>query len=836
MTTTPDQFIINPLQEYSGSIIDGVYYGNVLSNNSVVRTTTVDSLPISESIDPFSRTRIWSKGGAEGTNELRKRNILYSDRVKYKIGTSFGGSRTSNGFMQVSSQGEQYFDSLMPSPLDIAKKNQIKYGLLPSGYGNLDASPNFGLPASTGLTDIPILFGTSVPSSLTNAAQCIDTTWLKNPFPFQTKYKSLPRITSNTFVLPEKRTVEVDLLTGNFISPVSQSNTVGSVYFLSDQDIQGISNLIYEGENIGSTSSATFTQMSYPSDLSLETNFYGSHAHDFPGGIFGINSEAQQIVVGEAGVIIKRQQGSLGWTIVQNPVETYDLHDAAHSRGPNNFGFSQFGAWVLVGTDGNLFSNSSYNLSTALVPETPAGSFSGNFYGVAYEASGSSFDSANRFVTVGTDGEIQYSSDYTGTTWARPTGAPYGGGAFDFTAIDYNSEWDVFVAVGDGGRIYVSSTGNATAAWTPVAHSASLVGLTGDLKTVRCHFGSGHTVVAGVSGSVAICDNNPLSEGNWVLVTPFTDENLNGSARTAESITGGPGILFYLVGAGGTIFAGSEGGTVWTPVVENPDNSSQEFTTITSYNTWPSPARHWPTTGDYIIAGLSESTVRPAIGRVVDIESTGYTFLSGSDFTGFVNTGDTIEIGGAGTAPNSTYVRSTYNDGLKAFYGFGKGVQIKFPDNFIPTETTFMQGVSTNFYDVKTIQDDYQIESFRFFGPKPDGFHYGIYNSSPTQTKCIYRKDHYGQPRDLIEQRPVTKFYMQDLVTGKTTTTSGPVVVSFVSGSESHSRAQIYAAASSSVYFNRKDSGIYDIECRSGQPFFDDQIGLSNISEGFTGS
>jgi hypothetical protein len=98
--------------------------------------------------------------------------------------------------------------------------------------------------------------------------------------------------------------------------------------------------------------------------------------------------------------------------------------------------------------------------------------------------------------------------------------------------------------------------------------------------------------------------------------------------------------------------------------------------------------------------------------------------------------------------------------------------------------------------------------------------------SSTSETKCVFRRNKFGQPRDMLEQRQLSKFFVADPTTGKTAVTSGPVVIQFVSGTTSWQRARTYATASLETSFNKKDSGIYDYEYRSGQPFFDDQIGL----------
>jgi hypothetical protein len=46
------------------------------------------------------------------------------------------------------------------------------------------------------------------------------------------------------------------------------------------------------------------------------------------------------------------------------------------------------------------------------------------------------------------------------------------------------------------------------------------------------------------------------------------------------------------------------------------------------------------------------------------------------------------------------------------------------------------------------------------FGISPEirGWKYGLYNGLPSNSKAIFRRDRYGQVRDMLEQRPYTKF------------------------------------------------------------------------------
>lgn len=827
---TVDQFNISALQEYSGSFLDSVFYGDVLANNATNYIVDLSSSVVTESIDPFQRKRIWSRVDSSQTTALRKENILFSDRLKYKYSKTFGGSRTSNGFMTLVSNGEQWFDSFLPSPLDIGKTNGIKFAFLPGTSGSLEAAPNFNLP-SAGANDIPIIFGTTVPAGLSNVADAIDTTWLSNPYPFQARYKNIARKTSTTFTLPQRENVEIDLSTGALIFPVSQSDSVGTIYYIASDQPEGFFNTLYEGEYLDRLTSSEFIQTSFPNGVHLTSSFSGSHAHDFPGGIFGANSEAQQVLFGGHGIIVKRQQGTSGWTIIQEG-EPYDLNGAANSRGPNSFGFLQFGVWVFVGTGAKILTNTSYNLSTAFQARTPSDSYAGDFYDVAYECSDTTFTSTNKFVAVGSEGEIQYSSDgYTGATWARTAGSPYG--SFKFRSVDYSPKHDVFVAVGDGGRIYYSTTGNPAGTWTQVPQTGNLSGFTDDLYTVKCHYGTttGHIVVAGANGAIAVCDAFPSSPANWQVCTPANSYTgtFRGSARTSQDSTGGADYLFYLVGSAGMIQAIKDNGATVEEITENPDNTQLQFNTITDRALWPSPVKEWPTTGDYVVAGDTFYTTKNAIGRVVDIESDGYTYLSSSDgYKGFVNTGDVIPLGGSGISANSFYTRSKFEDTMKTFFGFGKGASIALPDGFLPGDINFLPNVSVDFLDKKTIVSDNQLEFFRFIGPKPLGYRYGIYNPSPKSTKCIFRRDHFGHPRDMLEQRPMTKFFLPASDTSNQTVTQGAVVVQFVSGTSSYDRAKTYLTASSEVSFNKKDSGIYDFECKSGQPFFDNQLGLED--------
>lgn len=94
------------------------------------------------------------------------------------------------------------------------------------------------------------------------------------------------------------------------------------------------------------------------------------------------------------------------------------------------------------------------------------------------------------------------------------------------------------------------------------------------------------------------------------------------------------------------------------------------------------------------------------------------------------------------------------------------------------------------------------------------GWKYGIFNALPAFSNAVFRTSHYGQNRDMLEQRPYTKFY------NETTVFQSPVVVGFISGTTAYSRARDYVSATNPSY-NLHDSGIYDYEYKSGFGFVD---------------
>lgn len=119
----------------------------------------------------------------------------------------------------------------------------------------------------------------------------------------------------------------------------------------------------------------------------------------------------------------------------------------------------------------------------------------------------------------------------------------------------------------------------------------------------------------------------------------------------------------------------------------------------------------------------------------------------------------------------------TQDDTMRTLFGFGDANTIFIlsgsiycGSNHLPT----YRNVDT------TISDE---QSACSIAPTIRGWKYGVHSGLSMNTSAVYRRGKYGQLRDMLEQRPFTKFYQTEQLDVKKTTlgiTSGPVYNKFV--------------------------------------------------------
>jgi hypothetical protein len=163
------------------------------------------------------------------------------------------------------------------------------------------------------------------------------------------------------------------------------------------------------------------------------------------------------------------------------------------------------------------------------------------------------------------------------------------------------------------------------------------------------------------------------------------------------------------------------------------------------------------------------------------------------------------------------------------------------PDNFVATldNRTLAQklvfginptGLSSNVFYVNTTpganpNDRYVLTT----GSIIEGWKYGLYNGIPTNFSAVFRQNHYGQFRDMLEQRIYTKTYNNPEIGGPMDANGG---ISFISGSALPGESNDWVTASiynnvdlnvtEAYRVNPYGSGIFDIEYRASQPWHDE--------------
>lgn len=142
-------------------------------------------------------------------------------------------------------------------------------------------------------------------------------------------------------------------------------------------------------------------------------------------------------------------------------------------------------------------------------------------------------------------------------------------------------------------------------------------------------------------------------------------------------------------------------------------------------------------------------------------------------------------------------------------YFFGINPKVMKSDSALPV------GLNTNY------------ESTGSVGFIAEGWKYGLYNGVPTNFSAVFRQNHYGQFRDMLEQRIYTATYNNPEIGGPMDANGG---IKFISGSslagESNNKltSSIYAAdnVTEAYRVNPYGSGIFDVLYRASQPWHAD--------------
>lgn len=196
----------------------------------------------------------------------------------------------------------------------------------------------------------------------------------------------------------------------------------------------------------------------------------------------------------------------------------------------------------------------------------------------------------------------------------------------------------------------------------------------------------------------------------------------------------------------------------------------------------------------FILRSYGKMNIFPYSGTSRNISNNFIQYTLGPDQL-FASTDKIIlklfDIGYASTSSTTTYTPVRKDEFYKNLYGY-------FPDvNDIAFSEGFKYFRSASFISF----DNALISS------KPQGWLYGLYSGNEdVRTHCIYRRNSFGQIRDMLEQREYTKFYDE---TGEL---KAPVQASF------------YDLFGNPTDAERTTSSNLSQECTSSIPFFEGRI------------
>jgi hypothetical protein len=186
--------------------------------------------------------------------------------------------------------------------------------------------------------------------------------------------------------------------------------------------------------------------------------------------------------------------------------------------------------------------------------------------------------------------------------------------------------------------------------------------------------------------------------------------------------------------------------------------------------------------------------------------------------TNIGNTSTSLENNGLLTHNSLAERRPPGLVNAKAFFGFGDGFEIDLTEIRSYGVKYSLPGSkgkspSVNNYRIYDMYGEPNFGQIMAYEVSVRGWRYGL-SGFQQPTTAIYRYGRYGQFRDMLEQRPYTKFFDGN------STLAAAVEVAFVSGTIDYQQAIDYVTASNPSY-DPRDSGFWDYEYRSGQPFYD---------------
>lgn len=122
-----------------------------------------------------------------------------------------------------------------------------------------------------------------------------------------------------------------------------------------------------------------------------------------------------------------------------------------------------------------------------------------------------------------------------------------------------------------------------------------------------------------------------------------------------------------------------------------------------------------------------------------------------SDTTFIMTTDNSVKTLSALTASTNNVVMNV-SDLSRVLYGFGDMNSIYFS----PTTNTY--NGSNHFVSFRALRTSVLIDSV--YSPVVRGWKYGIIHGLPTFSRAVFRRNKFGQLRDMLEQRIDTKFYI----------------------------------------------------------------------------